>query len=188
MTLAAGTYTLGPRDGTLMVRTGRTGAVAKAGHDLVIEVTSWHATLDVGDRTVIALTADARSLRVRDGSGGVQSLDDDDKAGIDRTIDDEVLRGGGIAFRSTSVESAGDTMKVQGELELAGNRRPISFELTSDDGRLSGSATVTQSAWGIKPYSTLFGTLKVADDVEIVLDCRLPGNDGGTTTGSDDDG
>ena len=24
--------------------------------------------------------------------------------------------------------------------------------------------------WGIKPYSTLFGALKVADEVEIVLD------------------
>jgi YceI-like protein len=188
MALPAGTYTLGPQDGTLLVRTGRTGAAAKAGHDLVIEVTSWHARLDVGDGTAIALDADARSLRVRHGSGGVQSLDDDDKAGIERTIDDEVLRGGGIAFRSTSVESAGGCMKVHGELELAGTRRPISFELACDDGRLSGSATITQSAWGMKPYSTLFGTLKVADDVEIVVDCRLPESGGATTTRSDDGG
>jgi hypothetical protein len=136
----------------------------------------------------MALEADARSLRVRDGSGGVQSLDDDDKAGIERTIDTEVLRGRGIAFRSTSVESAGATMSVHGELELAGHRRPISFELTSGDGRVSGSATVTQSAWGMKPYSTLFGTLKVADAVEVVLDCRLPESGGPTTTRSHDDG
>ena len=33
--------TLGPGDGTLTVRTGRSGAAAKAGHDLVLEVTSW---------------------------------------------------------------------------------------------------------------------------------------------------
>ena len=40
------TYTLGPEDGILAVRTSRTGAVAKAGHDLLIHVTEWSATLD----------------------------------------------------------------------------------------------------------------------------------------------
>jgi hypothetical protein len=32
---------------------------------------------------------------------------------------------------------------------------------------------VKQSAWGMKPYTTLFGTLKVADDVEVSLDGKL---------------
>ena len=45
MSLQTGTYKLGPADGTLSVRTGRTGAAAKAGHDLVIHVTAWEATL-----------------------------------------------------------------------------------------------------------------------------------------------
>ena len=38
MSLPAGTHTLGPENGTLSVRTGRTGAAAKAGHDLLIHV------------------------------------------------------------------------------------------------------------------------------------------------------
>jgi hypothetical protein len=29
---------------------------------------------------------------------------------------------------------------------------------------------VTQSAFGIKPYSALFGALKVADDVTVLID------------------
>jgi len=29
---------------------------------------------------------------------------------------------------------------------------------------------VTQSAFGMKPYSALFGALKVADDVEVEID------------------
>jgi hypothetical protein len=32
---------------------------------------------------------------------------------------------------------------------------------------------VTQTRWGMKPYSALFGALKVLDDVEVVLDGRL---------------
>ena len=93
MGLPAGTYRLGPDDGTLSVRTGRTGAAAKAGHDLVIHVTAWEGTVRVGDTpadTSVELDADATSLRVREGTGGMQSLDDDDTANIQTTIDDEM--------------------------------------------------------------------------------------------------
>ena len=34
----------------------------------------------------------------------MQALDDDDMANIEQTIDDEVLKGAVIVFRSTSVE------------------------------------------------------------------------------------
>ena len=179
MSIEAGTYRLGPDDGTLSVRTKRTGAAAKAGHNLVIHVTHWQATLEADDdraQTSIALDADATSLRVHEGTGGMQALGDDDKAGIQQTIDDEVLKRQEIAFRSTSVEAAADsgTIRVEGELTLVGETRSIAFELTVDGGRLAGSAVVKQSDWGISPYSTLFGTLKVVDEVEVELDAVLP--------------
>jgi len=41
------------------------------------------------------------------------------------------------------------------------------------DGALSGSAVIKQSDWGISPYSTLFGALKVADTVEVAIDASL---------------
>jgi polyisoprenoid-binding protein YceI len=172
--LAAGTYRLGPDVGTLSVHTGRTGAAAKAGHDLVIDVTAWEATLTVAPESSVALTADPTSLRVREGSGGMQSLGDDDKANIAQTIDDEVLRGEQIAFRSTAVKLAARGFQVDGELTLAGTTRPLAFELTVDGGRLRGSAVVAQTDFGMKPYSTLFGALKVADDVTVQIDCALP--------------
>jgi polyisoprenoid-binding protein YceI len=176
--LPAGTYRLGPGDGTLSVRTGRTGAAAKAGHDLVIHVTAWEATLRVGETpadTSVELDADATSLRVREGTGGMQSLGDDDKANIQTTIDDEVLKREAIAFRSTAVTAADGRLEVRGELTLAGTTRPLAFELSlGDDGRLSGTAVVRQTEFGMKPYSTLFGALKVADDVRVELDAALP--------------
>jgi hypothetical protein len=167
----------GPDNASLTVRTKRTGAAAKAGHDLLIEVTSWQAELDP-DAGSITLTADPRSLRVLEGTGGIQALDDGDKAGIAQTIDDEVLKGRPIEFRSTVVElGAGGSGRVEGELELAGARAPIVFELAGDgDGGLAGTAVVRQSDWGLKPYTALFGTLKVADEVEVRIDTGRRGN------------
>jgi hypothetical protein len=175
MSIEPGTHKLGPENATLTVETTRMGAASMAGHDLLIEVTSWEAELDTAKDPAITFTADPRSLRVREGTGGVTELDDDDKAGIEQTIDEEVLKGAAIGFRSTALEldSGGNGATVQGELELGGTRRPISFELRSEDGRLIVRAVVKQSDWGIKPYSALFGTLKVADKVEVAVEAGL---------------
>jgi polyisoprenoid-binding protein YceI len=175
MSLRPGTHELGPENGTLSVRTGRSGAAAKAGHDLVIDVSTWHARLEAGDDPAsmsIAFDADPTSLRVREGTGGIQALGDDDKVSIQQTIDEDVLKGQAIEFHSTAVRpiADGSRLNVEGELTLVGNARPISFELTvGDDGKLSGSAVIKQTDWGIKPYSALFGALKVADEVEVIV-------------------
>jgi polyisoprenoid-binding protein YceI len=64
---------------------------------------------------------------------------------------------------------------VRGELELAGATEPVEFALMlGDDGHLTGEATINQSEWGIKPYSTLFGALKVADEVKVTVEAELP--------------
>lgn len=180
MTIPAGTYHLGPEQATLTVRTGKGGAASKAGHNLLMEVGSWSATLQTADdpsATTIQLTADSGSITVIEGTGGIQALGDDEKVSIKKTIDDDVLKGSTIEFHSTGVQIDGNggPLRVQGELELLGARRPLTLELrASDDGHLTGTATVKQTDWGIKPYSALFGTLKVLDEVQVALDGRLP--------------
>jgi len=42
----ADSFTLGPSDGSLRLHTTRTGAAAKMGHDLVLEVQRWSAQVD----------------------------------------------------------------------------------------------------------------------------------------------
>jgi hypothetical protein len=168
-----GTHRFGPDNATLSVRTRRGGAAAKAGHDLVLAVTSWQGTLEAGDEIIATLDADATSLRVREGMGGVQALGDDDKANIEQTIDDEVLGRRDITFRSTRIVRSDGRLEVEGELTLAGQTRPIAFDLAvDDDGALGATVVVTQTRWGMKPYSALFGTLKVLDDVEVVLEAH----------------
>jgi polyisoprenoid-binding protein YceI len=166
-------YTLGPEDGILSVRTSRTGAVAKAGHDLLIHVTEWSATLDT-DAPSLTLDADSTSLRVREGTGGMKPLDEDDLANIEQTIDDEVLLKRDIAFRSTSMTANGDSLSVTGDLTLFGATAPLTFDLVLADGRVTGAAVVRQTEWGMKPYTALFGALKVADEVRVEIDARLP--------------
>jgi polyisoprenoid-binding protein YceI len=184
VTIAPGSHRAGPENGSLVVKTYREGLAAKAGHDLVIEVTRWQATIDTAAGTV-ELTADARSLEVREGVRGVKPLTDRDRGEIRGNIDDKVLGGQPIEFRSSAVrmpEGPG-RLSVEGELTMAGSTRPVTAQLdVADDGRVTGTITLTQSAWGIKPYRGLMGALKVRDEVEIVIDVRLPGGQSPTTT------
>jgi polyisoprenoid-binding protein YceI len=172
MPIQPGTYRYGPDTCTLAVRTDRTGAAAMAGHRLLIHVTAWSATLVVADdpaASTLTLDADGGSLVVIEGTGGVQALADDDKAEIAKTIDEDVLKRGPITFRSTAITAADDGgLVVSGDLTLVGTARSVTFAVPADAGEgLAATATLRQSDWKIKPYSTLFGALKVVDEVEV---------------------
>jgi hypothetical protein len=150
MAIQAGTYKLGPDNASLR-----------------------EETLKVGDNSGLALSADPTSLRVREGKGGMQALTDDDKEDIHKTIDKDVLKKKDISFASSSVESAGDGLSVSGDLELGGKSKPVTFELSESGGTLTGTAPINQSDWGIKPYSAMFGALKVDDEIRVVVEAKL---------------
>ena len=169
---------IGPQNGMLKVNTYREGVAQKIGHDLVIEVERWDATVEVGPDGAIRsvqLNADPASLQVREGHNGVKALTDKDRKDIRESIDEKVLRGKPIAFASTAVEPRDGGVSVRGDLTMADTTRPAAFDIDVDgDGRVAGTLPVTQSEWGIKPYKAFMGALKVRDTVEIVLDVRLP--------------
>jgi polyisoprenoid-binding protein YceI len=158
-----GVTRFGPDTGSLEVHTYREGVAAKVGHDLIIEVESWEGSDEGG---TLELTADPRSLRVREGHRGVKPLTDKDRDEIRKTIEAKVLGTQPIAFRSTLV--ADDA--VEGELTIAGATRPVAFRLEREGDRVRATVRVVQSQWGIKPYRGLMGALKVRDDVDVVLD------------------
>lgn len=165
--------TLGPGDGTVEVRTYREGIAQKVGHDLVIEVREWSATVEMTDDGAIAAVAfdvDPASLHVREGINGLKPLTDKDRVEIRKTIDAKVLHGRPISFRSTGADDA----TVSGDLTIDGRTRPASFALAAVDGRARGTFLVTQTDFGITPYKGLMGALKVRDTVEVDVDVRLP--------------
>ncbi len=178
MALPPGNHQLGPESGALRVHTYREGVAQKVGHDLIIEVGEWQATLEVaeqGEPVAIALQADSSSLNVLEGRHGVKPLTDKDRADIRSNIDQKILLRRPISFASSGAELTEAGITITGELTIAGATRPASFPLTlGSDGRLHGTLTVTQSEWGIRPYRALMGALKVRDAVEIVLDVKLP--------------
>ncbi|MGI8730813.1 MAG: YceI family protein [Solirubrobacteraceae bacterium] len=173
MSIQAGNHKLGPDNATLRVRTGRHGAASKAGHDLVIEVRSWEATLNVAEdpaQSTLELTADATSLHVVEGVGGMNALGDDDKADIRKTIDKDVLKKDAVEFRSTSISDSDGGLAISGDLSMSGKSKAVDFVVSGDGGKLAGSATLNQSDWDIEPYSALFGALKVNDEVTVEVE------------------
>jgi polyisoprenoid-binding protein YceI len=180
MEIVSGTYTLGPESGQLLVKTARTGLGAKAGHDLTIEVTRWQgrAVVDTADpaSSTVALSVDVDSFEVREGTGGIKAITDADRAEIKQTLQEKVLHTAHhptITFRSTRVSGSAESFDIEGDLTITGVTRPITVHGQVTDGRVRGWATVTQTNWGIRPYSAIFGALKLKDDVGVEFDMAL---------------
>ena len=175
MALPPGTHRFGPDNASLEVRTYREGVAAKVGHDLIIDVTRWDATVEAADEPAgwtIELNADPRSLQVREGLRGVKPLTDKDRLEIRKNIDEKILGGHPVHFRSSGVRLVDDggRLTVEGELSMAGSARPLTAHLTvHEGGAVSGTIPLTQSAWGIRPYRGLMGALKVRDEIEVVI-------------------
>jgi polyisoprenoid-binding protein YceI len=176
---SAGAYRLGPESGQLLVHTTRTGLGAKAGHDLSIEVTSWHARATVDPATPanssVTVEVDADSFEVREGTGGVKPLTDADRAEIKKTLGKilNTAQHPTITFRSRRVDGSAGSFTCDGELTIMGVTRPVLVEGRVADGRVVGGASVVQSRWGIRPYSAFFGALKLSDEVKIDFDVAL---------------
>src|SRR5205807_930217 len=182
-------YKFGPSGGKLWVKTDRGGVAFLVGKDLTIEVTSWEGKLDVGDDpsdTRVELTADGGSLKVTDGTGGPVTLTDLDKKSLSKTINEKVLEGTEIKFRSETARPSddGSCIDVTGELEMFDEKTSLEFRLTIEqeadedsdaerEQRISGRALFKQTEVGLKPHSTLLGLLRARDQVEVTFEGKL---------------
>ncbi len=169
MSIPEGTHNIGPSNGSLKVRTGREGAAARAGHDLVLGVNSWEATVQGGDSPSITLSADPASIDVIEGTGGAKALSDKDRADIKKSITGKVLGTSQITFRSSEVSNG----SARGDLSIAGSSSSVNVPLQVNGDRISGSITLSQSEFGIKQFKALMGALKVADQVTVEFEGNL---------------
>ena len=175
MSLQAGTHTIGPSNGSVKIKTGREGAAAKAGHDLVLEATSWNGTVEIGDTASVKLSVDPGGIQVLSGTGGAKPLTDKDKGDIKKSMMDKILGSSSISFQSSDVKLDNGSMTVSGNLSLAGSSNPVTIPLqVGADGTVRGSVKLSQSRYGIKQFKALMGALKVSDEVEVELEAKLP--------------
>ena len=169
MSIQPGTHKIGPDNGSLKIKTGREGAAAKAGHDLVLEATSWDGTLEMGDNPSVKLNVDPGSIEVREGSGGAKPLGDKDKADIKKSINKKVLGSSQISFTSSEVTDS----QVKGDLSIAGSSSQVTVPLSISGDKISGSVTLSQKDFGIKQFKALMGALKVSDQVTVEFEGSL---------------
>ena len=165
-----------------MLKTGRQGIAARAGHDLTIEVTRWSTRVEVPGEEAGGITAatvsaefDLGSLEVREGTGGAKPLSDRDRGEIRKTISG-ILGDGTASFASSRIVRFGASGgAIEGTLTLAGKSEPVRVQVSEPGpGRYRGTATVVQSAHGIKPYVGFFGALKLKDEVGVEFDVTIP--------------
>jgi polyisoprenoid-binding protein YceI len=179
----SGNFRLGPDAGRVVIKTTRAGLAARAGHDLTIEVTRWSAQVQVpaGDggglaAATVSADLDLGSLEVREGTGGALPLTDRDRREIKKQMG-QILGAATATFASTRVipAGAGGGGAVEGTVTLNGKTQPARLQVTAPaDGQFRGSATLTQTGFGIKPYSGFFGTLKLKDEVTLEFQLTLP--------------
>jgi polyisoprenoid-binding protein YceI len=184
-----GTFELGPGDGRVLVKTGREGLAARAGHDLTIEITRWSAQLTVPDAegggiAAATLTAevDLGSLTVREGTGGAKPLTDRDRRDIEGQARKILGDGAQASFTSAKIipsSSGGSAANgaIEGTLTLHGTSRPLRLQVISPaPGQFRGSATVRQTDFGLTPYSGFFGTLKLKNEVAVEFEVTITDN------------
>jgi polyisoprenoid-binding protein YceI len=178
----SGNYRLGPDNGRIVLKTGRQGVAAMAGHDLTLEVTRWSATVQVPEEAAGGVTAatvsaeiDLGSLEVRDGTGGAKPLTDRDRGQIRKQIAN-ILGTGTASFTSSRIVRTGATGgAIEGTFSLNGQSEPLRLQVSEPQpGRYRGAGTIVQTALGIKPYVGFFGALKLKDEVGVEIEVNLP--------------
>jgi polyisoprenoid-binding protein YceI len=176
-------HLLGPSAGRLILRTSRDGLGARAGHDLMIEMTRWtgELTVDGGRPAGLEVRVDLHSFTVREGTGGVKPLTDRDRREIAATARRLLAadRYPEATFRASGAEQHDATWVINGTLTLGGTTRPVQLEATPvGTGRYRVTGSVTQSEFGIKPYTAFLGALRVRDEVGVEAEAGLGGQPG----------
>jgi polyisoprenoid-binding protein YceI len=172
------TWTLDASDGELLVRTGVAGRAARMGHRLTIAMTRWQATVDwrgadPAEPATAELAVETDSFEVLRGEGGVKGLSGAEKALV-RSNALRSLNAGrfpGIRFTSDTIENTTDGYRLTGTLQIRGKSRDHVIDLHTEDlgdsWRMSAESAVRQSDYGVKPYSLLMGSVRVADEVTV---------------------
>lgn len=181
-------YTVTAHGTSVYARVFRGGRLEKLGHNHVVLFHEVRGDVFVGATaadslfdlliTTASAEVDPPSLRQRqDGTFQTAVSDDARSRTRDNMLGPDQLDAAAhpyIKLSSTAINGSLARPRVTLDLSLRGVTRrtivPVSVEI-SDDGRLvaEGELEVMQSDFGIEPFSTLGGALKVKDRVELVF-------------------
>lgn len=147
------------------------GLLSTLGHDLRIAVTSFIVEV-ADDARAVKARFDAGSLHVdcamRDGAAQPNILTASDKKEIDKNIIKKVLDTDtfkDIVLDSSSVTKGNSSYNVRAVLTLHGRTREISLPVRKEDNYHIADFWLHLPDFGIKPFSALFGMIKIKPDI-----------------------
>jgi len=151
------------------------GILASFAHQLRIRIDSFVIDVDI-EKMEVQASFDPASLHVeciiRDEDECSDLLTDEDRETIDNHIRKDILDAEfyeQILFRSTSITRTGKDHTVKGILSLVGTEKEISFPVRDHDDHQVATISLHQPDFGIKPFSTMAGTIRVKPDVRIKI-------------------
>lgn len=161
------------------------GLLSAFGHDLRIAVTSFVVEVEEDAGSVNA-RFDAGSLHADcamvDGAARPDILTARDKKEIDENIIKSVLETDtykDIVLSSSSVTEEDSSYNVKAGLTVHGRTREVSFTVRREDNYQIADFLLHLPDFDIKPFSALFGMIKIKPDILIrVMIPRIPGENG----------
>ena len=145
------------------------------GHRLTIAFGSWQASVRWRGKApaAVELSVDVDALTVIRGEGGVTPLTPPERAvarsNALKSLDAKKFPR--IGFAAEEISTTAHGYRLVGTLDIHGTTRPqtvdVRVEKPADRWAMTAQVAVTQSDFGVKPYSLMMGALKVADAVTI---------------------
>ncbi|MBS1791635.1 MAG: YceI family protein [Acidobacteria bacterium] len=173
------TYTIVAGESSFWVFVPKTGLLSGLAHDHQIGIKSFTGKVVVPESGAsggsLELNVDTTSLVVLD-----TKPSEDDKKKIQSNMHNEVLESAKYpkaSFKSVAVsdlkQTGGETYNftLNGDLTLHGMTKriaiPVSLTINAEQLRATGKYTLTQTDFGIKPYSAAGGTIKVKNEITV---------------------
>ena len=159
--------------GQIRIFTFKEGLLSSVAHDLELELSDFSVQFNGGDvRAVFNLLSVSVLGAVVNRRLSTNTLSKSDREKIERTINREVLS----TARHPKAELSGELRDglFRGTLRLNGQTANVDGPVQTENARASGHVEMKPSQWGIKPYSALFGALRLQDRVRIEFWMDLP--------------
>lgn len=159
----------------LTVLVGKSGFFSGFAHDHEISAPIARGEVESSTPASVEFTVETAKLKVVDPNESEST-----RADVQQTmLGPSVLDAGRfpeIKFVSGNVERLGDNhWRVNGQLTLHGETKPITLETVLEKGHYQGTASVLQTSFGITPIRIAGGTVQVKNEVRIKYDIVLAG-------------
>jgi hypothetical protein len=156
--------------GTIQVFTFKEGLLSAVAHDLQIQLDKFDITLD-GENVQGEFPLQSLSLvgPVEDGVVQPDKYDAGKRADVHKAMNEDVLRTTAhpTARFSGRATPKGEGYSVSGELELAGQKNPLTFDVVRQGGAYNGELEIQPSRWGVAQYKAALGTIRLKDQVKV---------------------